>query len=920
MLVPLFAAAQDVIVDNRDPGCALTGDSWHVSEWGVNYGTDKFYSDAGIGDGAATWTAALTPGTYEVRAWITQGGYSTNAHYTISHAGGVTDVYANQNYCGGSWCIELGSYLFAGTGSVSVSDDAGSGMVVADAVIWQHVSGPTATSTPIPTATPTVTLTPSPTLTATRTPTLPPGGEVIVDDGDAGYTETGGTWHSSPYGQCYQGDKRYTDSGTGLGYASWTGNLPAGRYRVDAWVNTATYTTEARYTVHHAGGQTDLIRSQSGTSGGWCVDLGEYDFGATGTVEVSDDASSGMVVADAIRWTLVTAYTPTVTPSGQPTLTPTPTPQTGGGPEFRGIWVTRWNYDSVADIQQIMTNAANAHFNAVLFQVRGRADAFYQSDYEPWAAELTGTLGQDPGWDPLATAVTEAHARGLELHAWVNVFPCWSGLVPPPHCQPEHIYNAHPEWLQADSSGVPMPLNDGYVAISPGNLEVHDHLMNVFADIVSKYDIDGLHYDYIRYAGSAYSHDAVSEYRFIHDNPQGLGWADWQRSQINILVARAYQQLLAQNPDLKITAAVWGIYRNYWGWPASQGYFDYYQDSQYWAQMGIIDALCPMIYWPMYVPGGNPPYFDYLVPDFVSHAGDRHIYAGMHGNYSNFQEIIDEIQFSRQAGTFGNVVFAYSYIVQRGYWDDYRNGPYATPVSVPVMPWKQTATPRPTETPAPPTATATRTPTGTPPTMTPTPTATRTPTATNTQPQTPTLTPTPTRTSTLSPTPSVTYAGTATPTATPSPPGPTATPTRTSTPVASGTPEPSATPLPLSLGATLVMPSNFYFPGDTFSVTVIVGNPGNDLESIPLFVVLDVYGDYYFWPGWKRFHPPESEEIDYLIINLTHGQQAFIVLYPFAWPAVSPGVSGIAFHAALLNRELTAILGEMDSFYWGYGG
>jgi len=166
--------------------------------------------------------------------------------------------------------------------------------------------------------------------------------------------------------------------------------------------------------------------------------------------------------------------TPTATPTS--TLTPTPTPVSviylplilkGWPPtEFRGLWVDRWSYKSPDDIQAIVQKAAQANFNSIFFQVRGKADAYYQSNHEPWAAGLTvsGTLtqtqlGQDPDWDPLQTAIDQAHAAELELHAWVNVFSCWSGETPPiTTCTPTHIYNEHPEWLQCDESGTPMPL------------------------------------------------------------------------------------------------------------------------------------------------------------------------------------------------------------------------------------------------------------------------------------------------------------------------------------------------------------------------------------------------------------------------------------------------------------------------------
>lgn len=122
--------------------------------------------------------------------------------------------------------------------------------------------------------------------------------------------------------------------------------------------------------------------------------------------------------------------TPSVTPSPTPTATSTP-----GAVEFRGLWVSRfdwtssYNPGSPARIDEIVSRAAAANFNALLFQVRGVADAFYSGGLEPWSALLNsdGELGRDPQWDPLGHMVDRAHAAGLQVHAYVNVYPTWSG-------------------------------------------------------------------------------------------------------------------------------------------------------------------------------------------------------------------------------------------------------------------------------------------------------------------------------------------------------------------------------------------------------------------------------------------------------------------------------------------------------------
>lgn len=163
-----------------------------------------------------------------------------------------------------------------------------------------------------PTATPTSTQTPTP--PPTVTPTATSSNIFIVDNSDPGCTATGGHWVVGTYGEIYGPDKLYSSTGTGGGSAVYTTVLPSAYYSVSAWVNHAGYATAAEYRVTHAGGTDVLYRSQYNAGGQWCVDLGTYLFDGAGTVEVSDDASTGIVVADAIRWAYAGPADPTPTP------------------------------------------------------------------------------------------------------------------------------------------------------------------------------------------------------------------------------------------------------------------------------------------------------------------------------------------------------------------------------------------------------------------------------------------------------------------------------------------------------------------------------------------------------------------------------------------------------------------------------
>jgi uncharacterized lipoprotein YddW (UPF0748 family) len=442
--------------------------------------------------------------------------------------------------------------------------------------------------------------------------------------------------------------------------------------------------------------------------------------------------------------TLPTTTTPTRTPTETPsstitptatsvsTLTTTPTParviylplilKTWQPPEFRGLWVDRWSYQSPEDVQAIVQKAAQANFNAIFFQVRGKADAYYQSNCEPWAAGLTvsGTytqtqLGQNPGWDPLQLAIDEAHARGLQLHAWINVYPVWmtsaGGQAPPEDVTPQHLFwklsdiYGLLDWRQWDQEG-PIRLDDyariPYLYASPAVTLTVSHIISVCQDIVTNYEVDGLHLDHVRYAGPDFSHDPISKAAFAEAQilDPDLTWEDWQRAQVTDLVDQIYEQAILTHQDVMLTAAVWPIYRDYWDWITNDGYDGYYQDSQGWMGEEIIDGIAPMLYANLVSMAGAKPddyamRFDTLIRDFVAADNGRFALAGIYAgtspsltHYDDFSDIAQSIHLAREAGAAGQIIFSYRLINERDYWDDFLAGPYAWRCDVPPMPWR----------------------------------------------------------------------------------------------------------------------------------------------------------------------------------------------------------------------------------------
>ncbi|MBK8431958.1 MAG: family 10 glycosylhydrolase [Chloroflexi bacterium] len=400
--------------------------------------------------------------------------------------------------------------------------------------------------------------------------------------------------------------------------------------------------------------------------------------------------------------------TPTFTPSPTPSPTPTPTATPSGAMvEMRGLWITRFDWTvfnqpaSPAKIDEMVDNAAYAGFNVIFFQVRGTADAYYTPGLEPWAQRISGgTLGQapDPYWDPLQRLIERAHANGIQVHAYVNVYPLWDcGTTPSAAASPQHLYykvrdyhgqtNGHLNGVQwAGQTGTQC---SSYLRTSPASIFVDDHLMAVANDLASRYDLDGLHLDHIRYGGSNASCDPVSMF-YWGGSCFGAGYADWQRQQVNGTVRRFYDDVIAQHPDMLFSAAVWPIHIDKWGWGATQGYHSYYQDSKAWQAGGYIDAIMPMIY---------PSNFDTdtfwtlekwrtLVQDFMGESSGRWVIPGIGTGYSDFAQIEARINSAREFGTAGHALFSYGDLYRLGYFDDLANGPYAQPATIPDTPWR----------------------------------------------------------------------------------------------------------------------------------------------------------------------------------------------------------------------------------------
>ena len=335
--------------------------------------------------------------------------------------------------------------------------------------------------------------------------------------------------------------------------------------------------------------------------------------------------------------------------------------------EIRALWVTRWDYRTPDDVRRIVANAKWAGFNRLFFQVRGAGTCFFPSSVEPWTWRLSGDVSQtgtDPGWDPLALAISEAHRHGLELHAYLNVLPAWKNeQLPPKSCG--QVYVCHPDWVMVDAKGRRMSTgtNKFYAFLNPARKDVRDYLVNLFADAARRYcDLDGIHLDYIRYPGEIgdFSHDAESLRQFRAytggKTPEQAPdkWLEWRGRQINRLLAEIAAAIRQQNNKLEISASVVANYPD-----ATRSKAQY---SLGWPDLGLVDTLVPMAYH-----YSTQKYTEYL-GTFLGKTRPKHgeviigIWPAPKWRTQGYthRKMLDQITAARRRGADGIAIFAYS--------------------------------------------------------------------------------------------------------------------------------------------------------------------------------------------------------------------------------------------------------------------
>ncbi len=378
--------------------------------------------------------------------------------------------------------------------------------------------------------------------------------------------------------------------------------------------------------------------------------------------------------------------------------------------EFRGAWIATvtnldWPTSTQLDVatQQtqlitLLDSLSNAGINSVLFQIRPECDALYASPYEPWSYWLTGTQGRTPlpYYDPLELAVSEAHKRGMELHAWFNPYRSVR-VIGSYTVSGIHVSEVHPAWNIAIGS---------FKFLDPGLQAVRDYVAMIVTDVVRRYDLDGVHFDdyFYPYSGITNQDDAT-----FATYPRGFSdRAAWRRDNVNLLVAQVYDSIQAVKPYVKFGISPFGIWRT--GYPSTavrtlSAYDDIYCDAIAWLQNKTIDYLTPQLYWGIgsQTSPSSPRNTDYslLMPwwaDSVA-ANGRHFYPGhiFGASYSN-AELPNQVALNRaNPKTGGSVFFRASFLRGNdfGFADSLKRNLYRHPALPPSMGWKDTLVPNP---------------------------------------------------------------------------------------------------------------------------------------------------------------------------------------------------------------------------------
>lgn len=380
--------------------------------------------------------------------------------------------------------------------------------------------------------------------------------------------------------------------------------------------------------------------------------------------------------------------------------------------EFRGAWMHTVYQDQYhkqntqqnqAYLRDQLDKLKAAGVNAVVFQVRPQADAFYPSELEPWSRFLTDNgAAPVPAWDPLQFMINEAHARGMELHAWLNPYRVTTSAKQT--LPKNHVYHQHPEWFVR---------YDGKLYFDPALPQSREFITKVVMDIVNRYDVDGIHFDDYFYPYPVKGQEFPDSASYAKYG-KGADRGDWRRHNVDLLIEGLHNEIAATKPWVIFGISPFGIWRNKASDPRGsetnglQNYDALYADVLLWAREGWIDYLLPQLYWDLQNKAAS---YLTLVDWWNRNAEGRHMYVGQDigvtmkkpdiAPSTEATQLRHKIELTRSAENIGGNCWWPGYSITRndgGVADSLARDLQSTIALVPEYPWISTTKPSAPET------------------------------------------------------------------------------------------------------------------------------------------------------------------------------------------------------------------------------
>ncbi len=367
--------------------------------------------------------------------------------------------------------------------------------------------------------------------------------------------------------------------------------------------------------------------------------------------------------------------------------------------EIRATWLTTlggmdWPRQKATNAQNIekqkqelchiLDQLKEANFNTVILQTRLRGDLIYPSSIETFPEALTGRTGRNPGYDPLAFAIEECHKRGMELHAWIVTIPAGNN-------RQVKLLGKHS--IVRKNRKI-CKQHQGAWYLDPGHPETADYLANIVREITTRYDIDGIHFDYIRYPENARRFPDKDTFRKYG---KGKELKQWRRDNITSIARRLYAEVKQLKPWVKVSSSPIGKYRDTNRYPSLgwNAYETVYQDAQGWLEEGIHDALFPMMYF-------KDNHFYPFALDWQENKHGRWVVPGLGIYFLSpkekdwpLDEISRQIYFTRQIGLNGHAYFRNRFLLDniKGVFNEVKHEFYTSPALLPPMTWQDSIPP-----------------------------------------------------------------------------------------------------------------------------------------------------------------------------------------------------------------------------------